>query len=222
MLFALCASVLLTSAAASSSIPGIAPGSLAPEAAGEVLQGAPETKLSILRGKVVVLDFWASWCGPCVQSMPELDAIYRELQPQVAAGRFAMLGVSIDDDAALARRFLALHPVSYPIVDDMAGIAKQTYGIWRLPATMLIEPDGRVHFIYWGSHEGYGAEVKQKVLDLLAEIRWKEAHGGGAAQMSPVGGAPKFDPVPRAAPLMDPLPQPAAQQPMPLSPAPGQ
>ena len=209
----LCATALLTGA---SKIPGIAPGALAPEAAGEVLQGPPEIKLSQLRGKVVVLDFWASWCGPCVQSMPELDAMYKDLQTQVSSDRFALLGVSIDDDVTRARRFLTEHPVAYPVVDDLAGVATQTFGIWRLPATMLVEPDGHIRYIYWGSHQGYGLDLKQKVLELLAEIRWKELHPAQAPQMSPVGKPAPRTPEPVAAPAVPVTESAASAAPTPL------
>lgn len=161
--------LLCTGLAQASEIPGIKPGSMAPEAAGVVLQGPEGIKLSALRGKVVVLDFWASWCGPCIQTMPELSRMNDEL---IAAGygdRYAMLGVTIDNDAELPKRFLKVHPVSYPVVNDLVGIASQTYGLWRLPATLLIKPDGKIHFIYWGGSPGYTEGLKRQVLALLKE-----------------------------------------------------
>lgn len=162
--------LLLVCAAATAradEIPGIKPGSLAPEAAGVVLQGPDGIKLSKLRGKVVVLDFWASWCGPCIQTMPELSRMNDELIAEGYGERYAMLGVSIDNEAELPKRFLKAHPVSYAIVNDLVGISSQTYGIWRLPATLLVKPDGHVHFIYWGGSPGYTVNLKRQVLALL-------------------------------------------------------
>lgn len=159
------AAVLLTGAATQKD--GISPGALAPEAAGVVLQGPPGLKLSQLRGKVVILDFWATWCGPCVQTLPELSALNDELLREGYGDRVAMLGVSIDSDLELPRRFLKARPVTYPMLADVLGIASQTYGLWRLPATLIIRPDGHIHFIYWGSHQGFGREIKAKVLALL-------------------------------------------------------
>ena len=157
-------------ALAAAEIPGIKPNSLAPEAAGIVLQGPDGIKLSKLRGKVVVLDFWASWCGPCIQTMPELSALNDELLREGYGDRYAMLGVSIDSNPELPKRFLKARPVSYAIVNDTVGIASQTYGLWRLPATLLIKPDGRVHFIYWGASEGYTVGLKRQLLALLKDV----------------------------------------------------
>lgn len=167
MRFRLVALTLCLALLGASQIPGIAPGSQAPEAAGVVLQGPENIKLSALRGKVVVLDFWASWCGPCVQTMPELSAMNDELLKAGYGDRYAMLGVSIDNDIELPRRFLKARPVSYAVVNDLVGIASQTYGLWRLPATLVIKPDGKIHFIYWGASAGYTEGLKRQVLALL-------------------------------------------------------
>jgi thiol-disulfide isomerase/thioredoxin len=146
----------------------IDPGTIAPDAAGIVINGPEGSRLSALRGRVVVLDFWASWCGPCRKTLPELDALRRELHAQGFAERFEVLGVSVDQDVAKARRFLAQVPVAYPMVVDQIGIATQRFGLWRLPSTMLIEPDGRIHYIYWGYGEDFAADLRQRVLALLA------------------------------------------------------
>lgn len=163
----LCALLLL----GATKIPGIAPGSLAPEAAGIVLQGPANIRLSQLRGKVVLLDFWATWCGPCKQSLPEMDALYQDLLREGYGDRFAMLGVSIDQDVELPRRFLQKNPVSYPMVADILGISTKSYGLWRFPATFLIKPDGSIHYIYWGYGEKTLADLRPRLLRLLAQAQ---------------------------------------------------
>lgn len=170
-----------------STVGGISPGLKAPEAAGIVLQGPPGIKLSALRGQVVVLDFWASWCGPCIMAMPELSQLHDELRREGYGHRATVLGVGVDNDASKAREFLRNRPVSYPVVVDVAGIALQSYGVWRLPATMIITPQGDIHYIYWGAHAGFGREIKQQVMALL--------------KAQPVPARPPVMPAPVAVPV---------------------
>ncbi|MGH8461425.1 MAG: redoxin domain-containing protein [Stenotrophobium sp.] len=146
---------------------GVQPGGIAPEAGGFVIQGPKGIKLSHMRGKVVVVDFWASWCAPCLESIPQLNAMRESLMKQGYGGRFEVLGVSLDQEVALARRFLARTPVSYPVVDDMLGISTQTYGVWRLPATYLVDQSGRVDFIWFGYGKDFTTDLRNRIIVLL-------------------------------------------------------
>lgn len=146
---------------------GVGPGIQAPEAAGIVLNGPANSKVSTMVGKVLVVEFWASWCGPCIESMPRLDALRNEVQAAGYKDQFEVLAVGLDKNVADAKRFLGIHPVSYPVVVDTLGIASLSYGVWRLPATFLVEPSGQVNQIYHGYGETFGPDLRARVFAML-------------------------------------------------------
>lgn len=148
----------------------IAFGSVAPEIAGLVLNGEKGLKLSDHRGKVVVVDFWASWCTPCLQSMPEFNRMRADIAALGWGDRFEILGVNVDQDIPKARRFLEVNPVSYPVIGDPIGIAMRRYGPWKLPATFLLDPEGKVHMIWLGYAENFSDDIKAMALDLLRDL----------------------------------------------------
>lgn len=145
-------------------------GSEAPEIAGLILNGAPGTRLSQFRGRVVAVDFWASWCTPCLQSMPELNRVRAEIAELGWGDRFEIVGVNVDDDIPKARRFIEANPVSYPIIGDPIGIAMKRYGPYKLPATFLLTPDGKVHMIWLGYADYFADDIKKLSIELLRKL----------------------------------------------------
>ena len=108
------------------------------------LNGQP-LSLARLRGKVVLLNFWASWCGPCLTEMPQFMAWQR----QYAAQGLRVVGISMDDDVASARKLVTRLKVDYPIAmgDPVLG---RSYGVLGLPLTFLIDRKGQVRAVYQG------------------------------------------------------------------------
>lgn len=113
---------------------------------GQLLDGSGRFRLAQYRGHVVVLNFWASWCGPCRAEMPQLEALYQRLRPTGVH----FVGIDTKDSRAGARAFVAQEHVRYPIVYDQEGQIQLRLGNipGSLPFTVLIDPRGRVAAVY--------------------------------------------------------------------------
>lgn len=116
--------------------------------------------MSSLRGKVVVLDFWAPWCMPCRASFPFLDGLEAKHRSQ----GFVVVGLTLDKDSDAISRFLESVPVGFPIARDPSGSAGEAFGVVALPTTFLIDREGRVAARF----EGGAASVHEK-LEASAE-----------------------------------------------------
>ncbi|MFO1425531.1 MAG: TlpA disulfide reductase family protein [Steroidobacteraceae bacterium] len=102
--------------------------------------------LAALRGKVVYLDFWASWCGPCRQSFPWMQDLQRELGP----GGLVIVAVNVDHERADAEDFLRRFAPNFRIVYDPDGVIAQRYDVHGMPTSVLIDRDGRQHAVHAG------------------------------------------------------------------------
>ena len=151
----------------SASLFAVEPGQQAPDIFGRSLLEDRKYRVSDFRGKVLIVDFWASWCGPCILSMPELETLRTRMVSAGYGERFEILGVNLDDDSDKALSFLKAHPVSYPVISDLLGLGARAFGPRKLPSAYVIEPTGRVTFIYYGFGAGYGPELEERVLKLL-------------------------------------------------------
>lgn len=119
-------------------------GKLAPDFLLPTLQG-DTVRLSEFRGRWVLVNFWASWCGPCRSETPELQLLVeREVD------RVVVLGVNLQETPDAARRFVTEFAVMYPIALDRDGSVGQGYGVSALPVTFLVDPDGRIADIVRG------------------------------------------------------------------------
>ncbi len=134
--------LLLASPAALAVKAGERPPPLVAQNAGQQLLG-----LQDYRGKVVYVDFWASWCAPCRQAMPQYDRLYK----QWASRGLVVLGVNLDSDRDDADRALKRRPVSFPVVYDPAGTWAERFELPSMPSGYLIGRDGIVRHV----HEGF-------------------------------------------------------------------
>jgi cytochrome c biogenesis protein CcmG/thiol:disulfide interchange protein DsbE len=103
------------------------------------IDGKP-AQLSDLRGKVVLLNFWASWCQPCVDEAPSLDALQKRIAPLGGT----VLGVSVDDDRTAYENFLKTYSVDYPTYRDPSKQIPLSYGTTMYPETYVIDRDGKI------------------------------------------------------------------------------
>jgi peroxiredoxin len=110
----------------------------APALPATVLVG-PKVTLASLRGKPVIVHFWASWCGPCTKEAPELARLAGELR-----GRATLVGVDWSDSASNARAFVRKHHWDFPILSDHAGAVGNRYDLQGLPSTFVLDRQGRI------------------------------------------------------------------------------
>ena len=122
-------------------------------------------KLSELRGQVVMVNFWASWCGPCRKEMPKLD----KLQDEYADYGFTILGVNLDEDRAKAEKLLAHVPVDFTILWDPESRVGELYNVDAMPSTVLIDRDGKLRHLHRGYKPGYVDKYEKQVKQLVLE-----------------------------------------------------
>lgn len=119
-------------------------------------------KLSELRGQVVMVNFWATWCAPCREEMPLLNQLYEQYRK---AG-FTLLAVNIDDDPAKARAMARKLGVSFPVLFDTDKRVSRLYDVAAMPSTLLIDRDGKLRYL----HRGYVAGVEKKYQSQIREL----------------------------------------------------
>ncbi len=128
-------------------------------------RGGANLRLSEERGNVVMVNFWATWCGPCRQEMPLLDEIYERYRD---AG-FQLLGVNIDDDTTKAARMADDMGVSFPLLFDQEKLVSRLYDVRAMPVTVLIDRDGTVRHVHYGYRPGFEDAYLEQVRTLLRE-----------------------------------------------------
>lgn len=122
-------------------------------------------RLSEQFGEVVILNFWATWCGSCRQEMPLLDEIYTRYR---RAG-LVLLSINIDEDADGAAEMARTLGVSYPVLLDSRNEVARAYEIGTMPSTVLIDREGAIRYVSEGFKPGYEGRYTEKLRELLNE-----------------------------------------------------
>jgi len=122
-------------------------------------------KLSEHRGEVVLLNFWASWCGPCRKEMPYLE----QIQEKYSDYGFTVMGVNVEEDSSKAKKMLKDIPVSFPILYDTTNSVSKAYKVSAMPTTVIIDRDGNMRYLHKGYKSGDEATYKQWVKKLIRE-----------------------------------------------------
>ncbi|MFZ5724325.1 MAG: peroxiredoxin family protein [Pseudomonadota bacterium] len=159
----LLAALLLAGAAVSATAADVT-GKPAPDFTLKATSGK-NVRLAEKRGDVVMINFWATWCGPCRQEMPHLEKLhgkYKDLG-------FTLLGVNVESDTTGMAKFLKDVPVSFAILNDGANRVAKLYGVDGMPSTVIVDRNGTVRFVHRGYKPGYEQKYEQQIKQLVME-----------------------------------------------------
>jgi peroxiredoxin len=157
---AVIAAVLVLSAPALAGAPGAA----APQFS-LAARGGQNISLAQYKGQVVMLNFWASWCGPCRQEMPLLESIYKKYHKL----GFTMLGVNVEPDTQAANEWLKATPVSFPILYDTESKVSKLYDVAGMPTSVIIDRAGKVRMVHRSYRPGDENEYLDSIRTLIRE-----------------------------------------------------
>ena len=161
----LCVAIALGTAVPFAAIAADALGQPAPGFVLPLRGAAAPLNLDTLRGQVVMINFWASWCEPCRKEFPLLDQIYKKYK---AVG-FTLIGVNVEPDVKDAESFIAKTPVSFPIAFDKDSAASKLYRVSGMPTTVLIDRKGVLRWVHRSYAPGDENEYLNQVRAMLLE-----------------------------------------------------
>ena len=148
----------------SSSAEALDAGAKAPEIGLKDLSGKT-VDLASLAGKVVILDFWATWCAPCREEMPELQKFYKKYN----AKGLEIVGISVDKGPEGIKDFINKLKVTFPVVHDEGHKVADKYSPPRMPSSYIIDRKGVVRYVHGGYRAGDAAQFEKEIQELLAK-----------------------------------------------------
>ena len=140
-------------------------GDKAPAVVGPALGKPGKVSLAEMRGKVVYVDFWASWCTPCAQALPVLDGFRKEF----GAEGFDVFAVNVDQNPKQGKVFLSRRPVGYESLSDPEGKYPSLFGVETMPTSYLIDRKGVVRYVHRGFRKQDVEELRREIRKLVAE-----------------------------------------------------
>ncbi len=124
-----------------------------------------KVRLADLKGQVVMINFWATWCGPCRQEMPLLAQLQDKYEPL----GFTLLGVNVEPDSAAAVAWLRSVPVQFPVLFDTQNTVATGFGVEGMPSSVFIDRAGKVRYVHQGYKPGDEAKYADMIRSLLKE-----------------------------------------------------
>ena len=124
--------------------------------------GGKAVSLAQYKGQVVMINFWATWCGPCRSEMPVLEQLHKKYKPM----GFTMIGVNVEPDSAGAVDWLKATPVSFPILFDTDSKVSKLYAVSGMPSTVIVDRKGQMRYL----HRGYKPGDENQYLDQIRAL----------------------------------------------------
>ncbi|MBX9620909.1 MAG: TlpA family protein disulfide reductase [Alphaproteobacteria bacterium] len=142
------------------------------------LQGGPSITSDIAKGKIAIVDFWASWCEPCKASF----AAYNELLNKYGDKGLVIVGINIDNEKEKALGFLAENPAHFLVAADPDKKVAEAYNLPTMPTSYIIGRDGNILYTHAGYHEGDLAEMEQEVENALNQGKERSSQNKGTSE----------------------------------------
>ena len=155
---------LLAAAVSVSSASALDAGAKMPEIGLKDLSGKT-VDLASLAGKVVIVDFWATWCAPCKEELPELEKFHKKY----GAKGLVIVGVSVDKEAGGLKPFLDKLKITFPVVHDAAHAVSGKYSPPRMPSSYIVDRKGIVRYVHGGYRASDAAEIEKQIVELLGK-----------------------------------------------------
>jgi len=145
---------------------GLAPGTAAPKCTGTPMGEGPVFDFaSTGANKVIYVDFWASWCGPCARAFPFLNALDREYRER----GLHVVGINVDERVEDAQRFLRRYRAGFSVLKDSGGACPRAYRVLAMPTSYLIDRRGIVREVHTGFRDGDAEQRRAQIEKLLAD-----------------------------------------------------